>query len=619
MHFYRRLLLLFACLLAPSVLAPTVGYCQSGLRQSLERLDTNEDGEIQPEEITPLARPFLERVAQARRMTLSREYDIEKWQEAARIYYAIQNGVSGERVRPDFGSSIKGFGPEDDEFMVPEFGLAEIKYRYTPDDLEEADESLERYDRNDDGYIDRVEARRGRWTHRDPFEEDYDNDNRLSRLELAQRYARRRQLDGASDELVQKARRVGNGIQPATDRSKSTSSSSYSRRGDSRSYLTTTILGRFDKNRNGRLETDEAMSMGIPPGRIDADRNGELSRDELMLYFNALQDQVGDTSEVIPGWFYELDANRNGQIEMLEFTDEWTDEKAAEFASYDNNNDGILTSAEVLSSAALAGGSYKNTEAEVLPPRKTVISEIEVTDDFVIGDLNVQLSITHTYVSYLDGYLTGPDGQRVELFTGVGRNDDHFEQTTFDDQSTYSILKARPPFKGTFQPEALAKKQPSLSAFNGKSVKGVWQLVIRCSRSERFGMLHSWGLSVTPAGDLLDGAVPTPAADGPQTASVVSNASSKPFQPTLTATSDERRAKIEEQVRQTEGWITQIRSQLSSKDMSDDNREKLKAKMAGIQRYQEHISNGGSREDFKRKVKEDKSEKKDRLKQLFRK
>lgn len=29
-------------------------------------------------------------------------------------------------------------------------------------------------------------------------------------------------------------------------------------------------------------------------------------------------------------------------------------------------------------------------------------------------------------------------------------------------------------------------------------MKGIWQLVIRGSRSDRFGMLHSWGLTVTP-------------------------------------------------------------------------------------------------------------------------
>ncbi len=34
-------------------------FAQSGLRESLERLDRNEDGEISPDEITPLARPYL--------------------------------------------------------------------------------------------------------------------------------------------------------------------------------------------------------------------------------------------------------------------------------------------------------------------------------------------------------------------------------------------------------------------------------------------------------------------------------------------------------------------------------------------------------------------------------
>ncbi|MEL6110702.1 MAG: proprotein convertase P-domain-containing protein [Planctomycetota bacterium] len=46
--------------------------------------------------------------------------------------------------------------------------------------------------------------------------------------------------------------------------------------------------------------------------------------------------------------------------------------------------------------------------------------------------MNVRLNITHTHVSQLDGYLTGPDGQRIELFTGVGGHDDHFNGTVFD-------------------------------------------------------------------------------------------------------------------------------------------------------------------------------------------
>ncbi|QDT12822.1 proprotein convertase P-domain-containing protein [Planctomycetes bacterium K23_9] len=576
---------------------------QSGLRQSLERLDTDQDGEIDREEITPLARPWLERVAKSRRMSIDREYGIDKWQEAARVYHAIQNGVSGERVRPDYVPPVRSFGPEDDVPLVPEFGLAEIKFPYTPDDLEEADECLQRCDRNHDGFVDRIEARRGRWTHRDPFAEDYDKDNRLSRMELAQRYARRRLLEGASDELIQRARRVGNGIESSTPKREQRSSrSSYWRNGGSRTYLTASVLSRFDANKNGRLESTEVTSLGIPSGSIDADRNGELTRDELQAYFGELQDQIGDTSEMIPGWFYELDANRNSQIEMLEFTDEWTNEKANEFASYDSNGDGILTSTEVLTSRALVGGNYRNTEAEVLPPRKTVISEIEVTEDYLIGDLNVQLSVTHTYVGYLDGYLTGPDGQRIELFTAVGSNDDHFDNTVFDDQASVPITKTRPPFKGTFQPEALVKKQPSLSSFNGKNVKGVWQLVIRCSRSERFGMLHSWGLVVTPQSDLMDAALPPQAnATGPEVAAAVqppANAAAETQPMERQAEAEQRKTEV--RVRQAAGWQQQIEKRLESADLGDEERQILAKKLQDIERYKEHLSQGGSREEFKR-------------------
>jgi subtilisin-like proprotein convertase family protein len=264
------------------------------------------------------------------------------------------------------------------------------------------------------------------------------------------------------------------------------------------------VLGRFDKNRNGRLEKDETVSLGFPPGKIDIDRDGELSREELHAYLMQLQEEIGDIGEGLPGWFFELDENRDEQVAMVEFTTEWTAEKIAEFASYDGNGDGLLTASEVLSAKALVGGNYSNNDAEVLAPKKTVISEIEVLEDFVIGDLNVRLSITHSHTSYLDAYLTGPDGQRIELFTEVGGNDDHFDGTVFDDQSQTPITKARPPFQGSFIPEGALKRQPSLGSFNGKSAKGVWQLVVRGSRSERWGMLHSWELIVTPVDNMMD-------------------------------------------------------------------------------------------------------------------
>jgi subtilisin-like proprotein convertase family protein/Ca2+-binding EF-hand superfamily protein len=487
-------------------------YAQAGLRESLEKLDKNENGQIDPDEITPLARPYLERITKVRRMSLERSNDIDKLQEAARIYYALRNGVSDQDVRSEGESTVRPFGPEKDQPLIPEFGLGEIKYPYTQDDLDEADRTLRRYDRNRDGSVDREEAAIARWTHRNPFEADLNKDDRLNRLELAQRYARRRQLSDASGELRQKAWRTGSGVRSSERDEQRRDESQWWRRGGSRNWLTVTVLGRFDANRNGRLESEEAQNLGIPLGRIDADLDGELSREELQSFLTAMQDEAGDQADGLPGWFFELDADRDGQVAMSEFATEWTNDKLEEFAALDINDDGFLAAAEVASSKAMVGGSYRNETAQVLPPRMTIISEIEVSDDFVIADLNVQLSITHTNTSSLDAYLTGPDGQRIELFTEVGGSGDHFDQTIFDDQSRTPITKTKPPFEGSFLPEGLLKRQPSLSHFNGKSINGIWQLVIRGTRSDRFGMLHNWSLIAKPKDEMLnDSATPSDA------------------------------------------------------------------------------------------------------------
>ncbi|MEM1071029.1 MAG: calcium sensor EFh, partial [Planctomycetota bacterium] len=466
----RRMLAALAIVfVAGSFIEQIEAYGQAGLRESLERLDVNKNGEIDPEEVTPLSRPYLDRITSGRMYIGRRSVEIEDIQEAARRYYSQRNGAYERDIEPDPDDGIKSFGPSDDEPVIPAFGLAEVKYPYTQDDLDFAKRMMRRYDDDRDGYIDREEALEERWTHRDPFDDDMDKDGRISLLELTQRYARRRLLDQSSDELRRKAWRGGNEIRSYEDEREERGGDSWWRRGGSGYWLTASVLGRFDANKNGRLEANEAAEMGMPTSQIDVDLDGELSREELFAYLNELQDQSGALVEGIPGWFYELDTNRDKQVSMSEFATDWSDDKLREFNAYDINGDGLLTSGEVLRSKALVGGSYRNTIAEVLPPGRTVISEIDIDEDYEIGDLNVKLSITHTSASALDAYLTGPDGQRIELFTAVGGRDDNFDNTVFDDQSQYPITKARPPFKGTFMPEALSKRQPSLNHFNGKS------------------------------------------------------------------------------------------------------------------------------------------------------
>ena len=497
---------LFSLAFCASLASSSALFAQGGLRESLEKLDRNDNGVLEREEITPLARPYLERIARGKRLSLDRENSIDAYQESARIYFALQNGVSGKRVRPEPENSIRSFRRRDEEEMIPEFGLPEVKFPYTQEDLDEADRTLRRSDRNRDNYIDRREAYRAEWTHRNPFDDDLNKDDRLSRLELTQRYARRRLLSDDANELVQKARRTGNDIRnERDDRDKKRDQSEWWRKGGSSYWLAASLLGRFDKNRNGRLESQEAKNLNMPVGVIDADRDGDITRDELQAYTDSLQkDAGGNFAEGLPGWFYELDEDRDGQVAMHEFATEWDESKLTQFSMLDLNEDGLLTEQEVASSKAMMGGAYTNDNAEPLPPFKTVISEIEVTDEFVVQDLNVRLSITHSNVGFLDGYLTGPDGQRIELFTEVGGSGDHFEGTVFNDQAKTPITKARAPFEGDFLPEGLLKKQPSLGHFRGKPAQGVWQLVIRGTRNERFGMLHSWSLEFKAEETMLD-------------------------------------------------------------------------------------------------------------------
>ena len=473
---------------------------QPGIREALLRLDKNEDGQISPDEITARARPYFERITDRQsRSWREKPISIERLQNIIRVYYSRRNGSWREDIRPGGKQTIIPFGPKRNEPMVPGFGLPYIKYRYNKGDLVEAGNTMRRYDANRDGFVDVIEASRNRWTNRDPFEMDLNKDGRLSLMELAQRYARRRMLDASSQELWRKAGRTG-GLVAKERRVRPLGSEERRRRDEARwrgNRLSGEIMGRFDTNRNGRLEYQETAKLGFPANEIDVDINGEITREELQDYLNQVQDEAAAAVEGLPDWFTQLDKNRDGQVAMAEYTKEWTNEKLAEFSSYDANRDGLITTEEVLQpEAQVVEGRYANTEAIPMPPGKTIISEIEISDDFPIADVNLQLSITHSFTHGLHAFMTGPNGQRIELFTEVGGRDDHFDGTLFDDQAETPITKARPPFRGSHRPEAKDKRQPSLSAFNGKSVKGVWQLIVRNTRNDRFGVLHNWALYV---------------------------------------------------------------------------------------------------------------------------
>lgn len=101
----------------------------------------------------------------------------------------------------------------------------------------------------------------------------------------------------------------------------------------------------------------------------------------------------------------------------------------------------------------------------------TTTIPITVADSLTISDLNVSLSIDHTYVSDLRIRLIAPDGTSVQLVNRRGGSSDNI-RLTLDDEATTTVSSATS-LSGTFRAERLL-----LSAFDGKNAAGRWTLEI---------------------------------------------------------------------------------------------------------------------------------------------
>lgn len=105
---------------------------------------------------------------------------------------------------------------------------------------------------------------------------------------------------------------------------------------------------------------------------------------------------------------------------------------------------------------------------------------IEAPDHFIVTDLDVRISITHTNVFDLQIFLQSPAGTRIclnmydftEFFEG-----ENYTQTIFDDEAEISIEEGQPPFTGRFRPKAIDPLN-MLEIFDRENVYGTWWLQI---------------------------------------------------------------------------------------------------------------------------------------------
>ncbi|WP_432672260.1 reprolysin-like metallopeptidase [Flavobacterium sp. SM2513] len=135
-------------------------------------------------------------------------------------------------------------------------------------------------------------------------------------------------------------------------------------------------------------------------------------------------------------------------------------------------------------------GASENIPVTIPVLAGTVTSTLSIDElhSVTINDLNVQLNISHTYVSDLNVKLTSPNGTEVLLFSNKCGSSDNVV-ATFDDAGTPLICGINPAISGAFIPS-----QP-LSSLNGQVSQGVWTLTVTDAVNEDGGTINNWGIS----------------------------------------------------------------------------------------------------------------------------
>ncbi|XZE56469.1 PKD domain-containing protein [Planctomycetaceae bacterium SH139] len=148
---------------------------------------------------------------------------------------------------------------------------------------------------------------------------------------------------------------------------------------------------------------------------------------------------------------------------------------------------------------ASTAGTWQNQPAQPIPdagpsgPGAVTVSSVYPGNN-IITDMDVLVSIKHTWASDLTITMISPDGQRVRLASGAGGSGDNFgtfdsngnpiQLTRFNDASSVPISNGFAPF--TTQATGYIPDEP-LSQFNGKSTFGVWKLEITDSAQADVG------------------------------------------------------------------------------------------------------------------------------------
>jgi Ca2+-binding EF-hand superfamily protein len=285
---------------------------------SLQRIDANGNGLLEPQEVPSTMRALVDRAARRAgldprkpisisKLNRHRSESVKSPRDNSEKSEQRRNGRDRNRDRrssrdenrdrgrerrnswvskgpsaddhgvPGFGEEIDlplvpGFGEEIDLPLVPGFGEAfdgqvvvvSLEEKYVPELLRYVDGILNRYDTNKNRILDAGEWKAVRWRS-DPHASDKNGDGRLTRSELAVRIA------GFWGEKAYRR----SGDKKGSDNASSREKSKTGKRSSSDKYAryAASLMRQYDKNRSGVLEKDEASQLrGYLAG---SDRNGD--------------------------------------------------------------------------------------------------------------------------------------------------------------------------------------------------------------------------------------------------------------------------------------------------------------------------------------------------------
>ncbi|MBC8490820.1 MAG: M28 family peptidase, partial [Bacteroidetes bacterium] len=131
-----------------------------------------------------------------------------------------------------------------------------------------------------------------------------------------------------------------------------------------------------------------------------------------------------------------------------------------------------------------------NTLPKSILDAQITYDTINISQNGTVDDVDVNLTLTHTYDGDLLILFNGPTGTQKTLSSFNGGAGQNYTNTTFDDEASIPITQGTPPFTGSFIPEQL------LSQLDGISMNGNWILRIFDNTAGNQGTLLSWCVNV---------------------------------------------------------------------------------------------------------------------------